>query len=143
MDYIAPCLRCDLGCYNLPLGFVFQIFNLDELVVFKDLIDIGNCGLSDVVSSNLDSGFEAVGLFLKAAYLSGGEGVHAEFRIPRFLNWFPFRVVNEAGERESIVTFTILNKDFPEICGLEHDMSKGILLEYLSCARILYLVWIV
>ncbi len=122
---------------------MFQIFNLDELVVFKDLIDIGNCGLSDVVSSNLDSGFEAVGLFLKAAYLSGGEGVHAEFRIPRFLNWFPFRVVNEAGERESIVTFTILNKDFPEICGLEHDMSKGILLEYLSCARILYLVWIV
>lgn len=87
---MASCLLGDLGGDCFPLGFVYQVFDLDELVVVEGLVDVGDGGLADAVSSDLDSGFEAVGLFLEVAYLSWCELVHGGCRVPRFLNWFLF-----------------------------------------------------
>ena len=67
-----------------------QVFDLDEFVVVEGLVDVGDGCLGDAVSADLDSGFEAVGLFLEVAYLSWCELVHGGFRLLRFLNWFLF-----------------------------------------------------
>ena len=90
VDDEAPCVLGDLGGDCFPLGFVFQVFDLDEFVVVEGLVYVGDGGLADAVSSDLDLGFEAVGLFLEAAHLSGCESVHGGCRVPRFLNWFLF-----------------------------------------------------
>ena len=87
---MASCLVGDLGGDGFPLGFVYQVFDLDEFVVVEDLVDVGECGLADAVSADLDSGFEAVGLFLEVPYLSRCELVHGRCRVLRFLNWFLF-----------------------------------------------------
>ena len=90
MDDVASCLLGDLGSDGFPLGFVYQVFDLDEFVVVEDLVDVGDGGFGDAVSADLDSGFEAVGLFLEVPYLSRCELVHGGCRVLRFLNWFLF-----------------------------------------------------
>ena len=89
---MASCLVGDLGCDGLPFGFVCEVFDLDEFVVVEGPVDVGVGGFGEAVSADLDSGFEAVGLFLEGAYLSRCEGVHGGFRVARFLNWFLFVV---------------------------------------------------
>ncbi len=59
-------------------------------MVVEGLVDVGVGGFGDAVSADLDSGFEAVGLFLEGAYLSGCEWVHGGSVFLRFLNWFLF-----------------------------------------------------
>ena len=90
MDDGASCLVGDLGCDGLPFGFVCEVFDLDEFVVVEGLVDVGVGGFGDAVSADLDSGFEAVGLFLEGAYLSRCEWVHGGSVFLRFLNWFLF-----------------------------------------------------
>jgi len=87
---VASCLVGDLGGDGFPLGFVYHVFDLYEFVVVEDLVDVGEGGFADAVSADLDSGFEAVGLFLEVPYLSGCELVHSGCRVLRFLNWFLF-----------------------------------------------------
>ena len=87
---MASCLLGDLGGDGFPLGFVYEVFDLDEFVVVEDLVDVGVGGFGDAVSADLDSGFEAVGLFLEASYLSGCEWVHGGSVFRRFLNGFLF-----------------------------------------------------
>ena len=90
VDDVASCLLGDLGGDGFPLGFVYEVFDLDEFVVVEDLVDVGVGGFGDAVSADLGVGFEAVGLFLEASYLSGCEWVHGGSVFRRFLNWFLF-----------------------------------------------------
>ena len=92
MDDVASCLLGDLGCDGFPLVFVCEVFDLDEFVVVEGFVDVGDGGLGDAVFADLDSGFEAVGLFLEVACLSGCEWVHGGWGVVRFLNWFLFAV---------------------------------------------------
>lgn len=94
---MAVGLVCDLGCDGFSFCFVCEVFDLDELVVVEGLVDVGDGGFGEAVSADLDLGFEAVGLFLEGAYLSGCEGVHGGFRVARFLNWFLFWGVGVGG----------------------------------------------
>ncbi len=87
---VALGLVGDLGCEGFPLCLVFQVFDLDEFVVVECFIDVGDGGLVDAVSADLDSGFEGVSLSLEVASLSLCELVHGGSRLLRFLNWFLF-----------------------------------------------------
>ena len=90
VDDVASCLLGDLGGDGFPLGFVYHVFDLDEFVVGEGLVDVGDGGFCDAVSSDLDSGFEGVSLFLEVTFLSLCELVHGGFRLLRVLNWFLF-----------------------------------------------------
>ena len=90
VDDVAFGLLGDLGREGFPLCFVFQVFDLDEFVVVEGLVDVGDGGFGDAVFADLDSGFEAVSLFLEVSCLSGCELVHGGVRVARFLNWFLF-----------------------------------------------------